>query len=37
VLVGADGIDTVMPTHGHYFRSPVVSLFSGFLSDPVRA
>ena len=25
VLVGADGIDTVMATHGHYFRSPVDS------------
>jgi len=37
VLVGADGIDTVMAAHGHYIRSPVVSLFSGFLADPVRA
>jgi len=37
VLVGADGIDMVMATHGHYIRSPVVSLFSGFLSNPVRA
>lgn len=32
VLVGADSIETVMQTHGHYFRSSDESLFSDFLS-----
>jgi len=32
VLVSADSIETVMQTHGHYFRSSAESLFSDFLS-----
>lgn len=32
VLVGADSIETVMQTHGHYFGSSDESLFSDFLS-----
>jgi hypothetical protein len=31
VLVGADSLETVMQTHGHYFRSSSDSLFSEFL------
>lgn len=31
VLVGADSIETVMKTHGHYFRKASESLFSEFL------
>lgn len=33
VLVGADSIETVMKTHGHYFRSSDQSLFSDFLTE----
>ena len=37
VLVGADSIDTIMKTHGHYFAkagdSVERSLFSEFLTD----
>lgn len=32
VLIGADSIQTVMQTHGHYFRSSDASLFSDFLA-----
>lgn len=32
VLVAADSIDTIMKTHGHYFRISDDSLFSEFLS-----
>ncbi len=32
VLVGADSIETVMKTHGHYFRHSDDSLFSDFLT-----
>lgn len=35
VLIGADSIETVMMTHGHYFRQSEDSLFSEFLSEPV--
>lgn len=31
VLVGADSIETVMKTHGHYFHTSDQSLFSDFL------
>lgn len=39
VLVGADSIETIMKTHGHYFSkqhvdSGMESLFSTFLSEP---
>ncbi|GJF12941.1 hypothetical protein NGTWS0302_17820 [Mycolicibacterium cyprinidarum] len=34
VLIGADSIQTVMKTHGHYFRRSDDSMFSEFLSDP---
>ena len=33
VLVGADSIETVMKTHGHYFHSSDRSLFSDFLTE----
>jgi hypothetical protein len=33
VLLGADSIDTIMQTHGHYFRSSHDSLFSDFLTQ----
>lgn len=33
VLIGADSIETVMETHGHYFRQSADSLFSEFLTD----
>ncbi|MEV2242211.1 hypothetical protein [Micromonospora sp. NPDC049891] len=33
VLVGADSIETVMKTHGHYFHASDQSLFSDFLTD----
>lgn len=36
VLVGADSIETVMQTHGHYFRSSDQSLFSTFLADALQ-
>lgn len=32
VLVGADSIETVMKTHGHYFHRSDQSLFSDFLT-----
>ncbi|MBN9609055.1 MAG: hypothetical protein BGO26_14370 [Actinobacteria bacterium 69-20] len=32
VLVAADSIDTIMKTHGHYFRISDDSLFSDLLS-----
>jgi hypothetical protein len=32
VLVGSDSIETVMKTHGHYFRSETSSIFSDFLT-----
>lgn len=32
VLVGSDSIETVMKTHGHYFRDASDSIFSDFLS-----
>jgi len=35
VLVGADSIDTVRQTHGHYFRGSDSSLFSEFLRQAV--
>lgn len=35
VLIGADSIETVMLTHGHYFRQSEDSLFSEFLSSSV--
>lgn len=31
VLVGADSIDTIERTHGHYFRLDETTLFSRFL------
>ncbi|MGP4058773.1 hypothetical protein ACTWP6_28800 [Mycobacterium sp. 4D054] len=34
VLIGADSIETVMKTHGHYFRTSADSMFSEFLSEP---
>ncbi len=34
VLVGADSIDTVMRTHGHYFSSSRESVFSDLLALP---
>lgn len=41
VLVGADSLDTIMKTHGHYFAKAAdrasMSLFSEFLSDPTAA
>jgi hypothetical protein len=33
VLIGADSIETVMVTHGHYFSQSKDSLFSEFLAD----
>ncbi|MER7070989.1 hypothetical protein [Terrabacter sp. NPDC000476] len=33
VLLGADSLDTIMQTHGHYFRSTDDSLFSDFLTS----
>ncbi|MCG7582386.1 hypothetical protein [Mycolicibacterium sp. OfavD-34-C] len=33
VLIGADSIETVMLTHGHYFRQSDNSLFSEFLTE----
>ncbi|WP_208721905.1 MULTISPECIES: hypothetical protein [Rhodococcus] len=33
VLIGADSIQTVMQTHGHYFASSDDSMFSDFLAD----
>lgn len=39
VLLGADSMDTIMQTHGHYFTKAAdrvsESLFSEFLSDPI--
>lgn len=32
VLIGADSIETVMKTHGHYFRRSDSSIFSEFLA-----
>lgn len=32
VLLGADSLETIMKTHGHYFASSSDSLFSGFLT-----
>jgi len=37
VLVGADSIETVMKTHGHYFHSSDRSLFSDFLTEDLLA
>ncbi|NMO54968.1 hypothetical protein HH310_27765 [Actinoplanes sp. TBRC 11911] len=37
VLVGADSIETVMKTHGHYFHSSDRSLFSEFLTEDLLA
>lgn len=37
VLIGADSIETVMKTHGHYFNPSKNSIFSEFLRDPVVA
>lgn len=34
VLIGADSIETVMKTHGHYFHRSDDSMFSEFLADP---
>jgi hypothetical protein len=34
VLIGADSIETVMKTHGHYFHPSNDSLFSEFLAAP---
>lgn len=34
VLIGADSIETVMKTHGHYFRTSSDSMFSAFLAEP---
>lgn len=34
VLIGADSIETVMKTHGHYFRTSSDSMFSEFLTEP---
>lgn len=33
VLVGSDSIQTVMKTHGHYFRDANESIFSEFLAS----
>lgn len=33
VLIGADSIETVMQTHGHYFAASEDSLFSEFLVE----
>lgn len=33
VLIGADSIETVMKTHGHYFRQSDSSIFSEFLAQ----
>jgi len=35
VLVGSDSLETIMKTHGHYFRNASDSLFSEFLSASV--
>lgn len=35
VLIGADSIETVMLTHGHYFKQSDNSLFSEFLTETV--
>lgn len=37
VLVGAESIETIMATHGHYFRRDDISLFSEFLPTEVPA
>ncbi|PJE14117.1 hypothetical protein [Mycobacterium sp.] len=37
VLIGADSIETVMKTHGHYFQRSDDSMFSEFLTDPQKA
>lgn len=37
VLIGADSIETVMKTHGHYFTRSADSMFSEFLSDSLPA
>lgn len=37
VLIGADSLDTIMKTHGHYFRTSSDSLFSEFLSEPLTS
>jgi hypothetical protein len=34
VLIGADSIETIMKTHGHYFHRSDNSMFSEFLSEP---
>lgn len=34
VLVASDSIDTIMKTHGHYFRLSESSLFSELLTAP---
>lgn len=34
VLIGADSIETIMKTHGHYFQNSSDSMFSEFLSEP---
>ncbi|MBS4728538.1 hypothetical protein MSM1_09360 [Mycobacterium sp. SM1] len=33
VLIGADSIETVMKTHGHYFHRSETSMFSEFLTE----
>ncbi len=33
VLVGADCVEQVKQTHGHYFSASDISLFSEFLTD----
>lgn len=33
VLLGADSLDTITKTHGHYFRQASDSLFSEFLEE----
>ncbi|MDO3126515.1 hypothetical protein P5V43_05290 [Mycobacteroides abscessus subsp. bolletii] len=35
VLIGADSIETVMLTHGHYFRQSEDSIFSEFLTGSI--
>jgi hypothetical protein len=36
VLVGSDSLETIMKTHGHYFRDRVDSLFSLYLEPPIE-
>jgi len=37
VLVGADSIETVMRTHGHYFADADDAMFADLLGQPLAA